>query len=340
MKILVAEDDPISRRSLEVMLAKWGYDVTVAGDGVEALKSLRSADPPRLAILDWMMPGLDGTQICQQIRNADRNPYTYIILLTAKDRKENVVEGLDAGADDYVVKPFDMQELNARLRAGERILKLQSRLVTAQESLETQATHDPLTNLPNRLLFSDQLTRKLAEAQCGGKTLAVMFLDLDHFKIVNDCLGHSTGDLLLSHVAARLTERMHKADVVARMGGDEFTITLSDIRRPEDVVAAATQALQTLSEPFLLGDRKVFVSASMGISLYPRDGTDAETLVMNADTAMYRAKEQGRNRYQLYTEALNFAASRQMKLGNDLHKALECGEFSCTISRVSILTPA
>ncbi len=184
-----------------------------------------------------------------------------------------------------------------------------------------------MTNLPNRLLFSDRLTHKLAEARRLSKMLAVMFVDLDRFKYINDTMGHNVGDLLLGHVASRLTDTMREVDTVARMGGDEFTVIVDEISCPENAEEAARRALEALSKPVLLGGREVFISASIGISLYPQHGPDVEALVKNADTAMYRAKEQGPNNYHIYTEALNIAASMRAKLGNDLHRALKCGEF-------------
>lgn len=327
MRILIAEDDPVSRRLLQATLTKLGHEVVVAGDGKEAWQILKSEDTPRLAILDWMMPGMDGVQVCQEVRKGQQEPYIYIILLTAKDQKQDILKGFNAGADDYVVKPFDMQELGVRLNAGIRILDLQTRLYIAQQSLEKQATHDVLTGLPNRLLFSDRLTQKLHEAKRSESMLAVMFLDLDHFKMINDTLGHSVGDLLLTQVSERLTKLMRESDTVARMGGDEFTVLLPDIESPKKAAAVARRVLDSLCKPYSLNGREHFVSVSIGIGLYPSDGNDVETLVRNADTAMYRAKEKGRNRWQLFTESLNSEAARRMKLANDLHRALTSDEF-------------
>lgn len=158
--VLIAEDDPVSRRIIEATLRKWGYEVVVACDGKEAMKVLKYGEAPRLAILDWMMPGMDGIQICKEIRKASTQQYTYIILLTAKSHKQDVIAGLDSGADDYITKPFDSHELKARLHAGSRIMDLQAELLSMREELENRATHDFLTGLPNRLLFSDRLNQK------------------------------------------------------------------------------------------------------------------------------------------------------------------------------------
>lgn len=327
MRILIAEDDAVSRKLLEAMLTKWGYTVIATCDGESALKVLQAPDSPRLAILDWMMPGMDGVQVCQEMRRTKHEPYIYLMLLTAKSQKGDTIEGLEAGADDYITKPFDAQELRARLRAGMRILDLQSELLSVRRALEEQATHDSLTGLPNRLLFSDRLTRKISECKRRNAALAVMFLDLDGFKLVNDTLGHNVGDSLLVAVSERLVSTLREVDTVARMGGDEFTVIAGDIEGPVEAAAIAERALRSLSQSFHLSGHEVFVSASIGISIYPSDGTDVETLVRNADTAMYRAKERGRSRYQLYTESLNQIANSRMNLVTSLRRAVDGDEF-------------
>jgi diguanylate cyclase (GGDEF)-like protein/PAS domain S-box-containing protein len=197
-----------------------------------------------------------------------------------------------------------------------------------EERLDHLAHHDPLTGLPNRLLFSDRLNHSLAQAKRHDTKVAVMFLDLDRFKLINDTMGHKAGDALLWQVAGRLTNRLRGVDTIARMGGDEFTIVLTDIQSPEDAAAVAERVLSLFAEPFTLTGHELFVSTSVGISIYPHDGTDVETLVRNADTAMYRAKEQGKNSFCMYTESLNAAAMEQMTLLNNLRKALQNGEFS------------
>jgi two-component system cell cycle response regulator len=164
-EVLIADDDPISRRLLQVSLGGGGYQVTTATDGSEALRILSQPDSPRLAVLDWLMPSLDGVEVCRLVRSSIREPYLYIILLTAKGHQTEIVEGLEAGADDYVTKPFDMQELKARLRAGKRILELQEQLVAAREQLRIQATHDSLTGLLNRMAILEALDREAARCR-------------------------------------------------------------------------------------------------------------------------------------------------------------------------------
>ena len=193
--------------------------------------------------------------------------------------------------------------------------------------LDQLAHHDSLTGLPNRLLFSDRLTQRIAEARRRGEQLAVMFLDMDRFKLINDTLGHNTGDIILQEVAERLKSTLRDVDTVARMGGDEFTLILSQVRNGEEAAMIGRRILEILSKPFALGGHELFLTASVGISLFPSDGSDVEMLVRNADAAMYHAKEQGRNTFHFYTEALNIAAVERMTLEAGLRKALERDEL-------------
>src|SRR5882724_10206858 len=226
MKILIADDDAISRRVLHSFLTKWGYDVVVANDGLEAMKAFSALDAPRLAILDWMMPGLDGLQVCHQVRELSDGQYFYIILLTARDRSEEIVEGLYAGADDYISKPFNAEELKVRLRAGQRIIDLQKELLDAQEKLVFQATHDPLTRLWNRGAIFDMLQRETSRAGRMGGHLGIIIADLDHFKNVNDTYGHPAGDFVLAEASRRMAAVVRPYDSVGRYGGEEFLIVV------------------------------------------------------------------------------------------------------------------
>jgi len=197
----------------------------------------------------------------------------------------------------------------------------------SQAQLAHLAHHDPLTDLPNRLLFHDRLGHALSRADRDGSQLAVLFIDLDRFKHINDSLGHLAGDGLLQEVARRLTGAVRKEDTVARMGGDEFTLLLEDLRRPEDAAVLARKLLEALGDPYAIAGRELFVTASVGISLYPRDGRSAEELVRNADAAMYQAKDAGRNGYHFYTPELTAAALQRVHLEADLRRALGRGEL-------------
>lgn len=323
MRVLIAEDDPVSRRILQSSLLKWGYEVEVACDGLQAWDVIQSVNAPRLAILDWMMPGMDGLSICQALRDRTEGPYIYTILLTAKSQRDDLLAGLNAGADDYIVKPFDPHELRVRLRAGKRVLDLQAQLLAERESQRLQAIRDPLTSLPNRLLFGEQLADRIFQAERAGKSIAVMFLDLDHFKVINDSLGHNIGDQLLKTVAQRISHTIRESDVVARMGGDEFTFIIGPDANAEDSIITAERVLSALTKPVVLNGNDIAITGSIGISLYPQDGNDAETLVRNADAAMYRAKESGRNACRLFAGELEETAIERISLESDLRKSLE-----------------
>ncbi len=203
MRVLAAEDNPVFQSMLRSMLTKWGYDPLIARDGAEAWCALDGEGAPRLAILDWMMPGMDGVEICRRVRATGREPYIYILLLTARTESQDLVEGMEAGADDYLTKPFAAHELRVRLRAGRRILDLQSELVAAREALRIQATHDNLTGIANRGAILDSLRTELSRASRDRKPIAVLMADVDRFKQINDTRGHQAGDEVLREVAHR-----------------------------------------------------------------------------------------------------------------------------------------
>src|SRR5277367_7103709 len=205
-RILIAEDDPVSRRLLELFLVKWGFEVSIATTGTEALQMLERLDAPRLAILDWMMPGMEGVQVCQKLRESADRRYVYVLLLTARTQKEDLLQGLESGADDYLTKPFDWQELRARLHVGQRILDLQDKLIAAGEELLYRATHDNLTGICNRGVILDTIRRERSRQDRGGNAFAIVLADIDHFKYVNDTHGHLAGDALLQEVARHILQ--------------------------------------------------------------------------------------------------------------------------------------
>ena len=228
MKVLVAEDDPITSHLLQALLTKAGYDPVVVGNGVEVLHTLDQADGPRLMVLDWMMPHIDGVEVCRTIRKSTSRSYVYLILLTAKDKQEEILEGLEAGADDYITKPFDFHELVARLRSGKRILELQDQLLT-------QATHDSLTGLLNREAILEILQRESRRALRNKTQLAVIMADMDHFKDINDTHGHLTGDSVLRETAKAVHGCLRSYDSIGRYGGEEFLIVAPDCSENEAV---------------------------------------------------------------------------------------------------------
>ncbi len=267
MRVLVADDEAVSRKLLENTLRRWEYVVVTAKDGLEALRILQEPDAPKLAILDWLMPGMDGVQICQRIRSQRTEPYTYILLLTGKNAKCDVIEGLDAGADDYVIKPFDSQELQVRLRTGKRILYLQEQLIAARESLRDQATHDSLTGLWNRAATLELLVNELARQQRHGGSIGVALIDLDGFKQINDTYGHLVGDQILRAAAQAMQRATRRYDSVGRFGGEEFILVLPGC----DHINARSHAERVRSaiEQVLIDTSQgpVGVTASFGVTL-------------------------------------------------------------------------
>jgi two-component system, cell cycle response regulator len=296
MRILVAEDDPVSRRLLETRLSRWGYQTTSTSNGEEAWSCLQQEDAPHLVILDWMMPGMDGIEVCRNVRVRGGEPYTYIILLTAKDSKDDVIRGLEAGADDYLTKPVNAHELEVRLRAGRRIVDLQSELIRAREDLRIQATHDALTGLWNRAAIRDILCRQISRVRRESAPLCISVADIDHFKDINDTLGHGTGDIVLREAAQRLSAAIRQYDFIGRYGGEEFLVVLPGC--DENVALKQAERMRaSLSEtPVLLPEGSVTITISLGItSLVDSDTEDVENLLHAADRALYRAKGEGRN---------------------------------------------
>lgn len=300
MKILIADDDRASNRLLERRLAKWGYEVVTCADGEKAWEILQTENAPRLAILDWEMPKITGIEICRKVRQKEEGPYIYLILATGKSKKEDLVKGMDAGADDYVVKPFDLEELKVRLRAGRRVQDLQAALLSVQEVLRAQATHDPLTGLWNRTVILEIGGRHMARVQHNGGNLVIMMLDLDHFKMINDTHGHLAGDAVLRETCRRMASVVRPNDAVGRYGGEEFLIVLPGCN-PASALAVAERIRNTISEiPMNTSEGVIPVTASVGVAIFGSGPWgDMETLTAAADAALYRAKNSGRNRVEL-----------------------------------------
>jgi diguanylate cyclase (GGDEF)-like protein len=301
LKALIAEDNPGFRLALERMLKKWGYDVVAAANGLEAWEILRGADPPRLALLDWMMPEVDGLEVCRRVRELNREPYIYILLLTAKDTPQELIEGMEAGADDYLRKPVDTHELRVRLRAGRRILDLQQALVEARDMLRRQASRDPLTELFNRTAMFEILARELKRARRESTTLSVIMADLDHFKDINDVLGHAAGDEVLREAARRMSACVREYDAACRYGGEEFLIILPGLDLAGATARAEGIRSALAATPFHIAESLHNVTCSLGVTASSgAAGFDAPALLQEADEALYTAKHNGRNRVEVF----------------------------------------
>jgi two-component system cell cycle response regulator len=296
MRILIADDEPISRLVLQRTLELWGYELIVARSGLEALEQLRTPRGPELAILAWMLKGIDGPGICEQIRGEAAEPYRYLILLTSKSEPEEVAQGLDSGADDQLAKPFHPVELRARIRAGRRILRLQNQLISTREALRYRATRDTLTGLLNRGVVLERLQQELSRARRGeGDSMAALLFDLDHFKHINDRYGHLAGDEVLREVGRRVHEVLRPYDHFGRYGGEEFLVVLADRGAEEALVVSERIRAVLASRPVRAEGAIIPVTASLG-AVTSAQASDGEALVRLADHALYAAKGSGRNR--------------------------------------------
>ena len=293
MRVLAAEDNPVFQSMLRTMLTKWGYLPVIARSGTEAWRILEAEDAPRLAVLDWMMPGMDGVEICRRVRGANREPYIYILLLTARTESQDLIEGMDAGADDYLTKPFNAHELRVRLHAGRRILDLQAELLKTREALREQATHDGLTGLLNRNSVLDALGNENSRTARAREPVSVIMVDLDRFKLVNDTYGHLAGDAVLREAARRLKSAARCYDSVGRYGGEEFLIVLPGCSARDAAAQAERMRHAIAATPFDTPSQPLVVTASMGVSCSTYCTHDC--LVRLADDALYAAKSSGRN---------------------------------------------
>jgi two-component system, cell cycle response regulator len=302
MKMLVADDDPVWRRMIEAMVREWGDEPLTVADGRQAWEVLSTVDRPPLAILDWLMPGLDGVDICRRLREEAASPYVYVLLLTAKDAKSDLVKAFEAGADDYIKKPFDPEELRARLRAATRILELQAALLKAQDELRILATRDSLTGLFNRRAILDMLDRELARAKRDDACVGVLVADVDHFKKVNDTYGHGAGDAVLHQVSERMLSAVRSYDSVGRYGGEELLLVLPNCEEVEAFAVAERTRLSVAEAPCRDGEQEIQVNVSMGLATTRTLGVfEAKSLIQAADAALYRAKHGGRNRCDVAT---------------------------------------
>jgi len=296
--VFLAEDDPVYLRIMQRWLEAWGFQVTTARNGLQAWEILQQSYAPHLLILDWMMPGMEGPELCRRIRSLDRSPSPYILLVTAKDGKDDVIRGLEAGADDYLTKPCDIGELQARIAVGQRLLRLQNELIGAREELRFGATHDSLTGLWNHGAILDLLARELRRVSRSHTEVGVLMVDIDHFKKVNDAYGHPNGDLVLKEVARRVEQALRSYDFVGRYGGEEFLILLSECPLEEIQRGGERVRMAVAETPIQAGGIEIQVTVSVGAAS-SFEGDSQPELLARADSALYRAKEKGRNRLEL-----------------------------------------
>lgn len=291
MRVLIADDDPVNLRYLQSVLTEWGYEPVAVRNGPEALQALQGEEAPRIAILDWMMPGLNGVQICAEVRRQKENlHYTYLMLLTARNESQDVIEAMQSGADDFISKPFMDGELKGRLRAAVRIVDL-------QQQLYELASRDTLTGVWNRRMILSDFERLIDEAQGKGAPIACLLLDIDHFKRVNDSFGHPTGDQVLVEVSRRIQVGLRTLDRVGRYGGEEFLAILPGCSAEAARAAAQRIIREVAGVPVRSAAASIAVTLSIGISCrLPGSGMAMATMISDADAALYRAKAEGRDR--------------------------------------------
>ena len=317
--MLVVDDELLNRDALQRRLERVGYRVLSADSGPSAL-AIAAAQRVDLVLLDIMMPGMDGVETLRQLRRSRSVSELPVIMVTAKDSSEDVVEALDAGANDYMTKPVDFAVAQARIRTQ----------LTARRA-------DPLTGLPNRLLFMERLNEQIARSAAAGSfEFAVFFLDVDRFKLVNDSLGHVAGDDLLTGISRRLEQSLRSTDTVARfagectlarLGGDEFTVLLAGVRNGVDARMVAERLVAAVAKPFELEGRQVVVTVSVGVVMADARYERAEDMVRDADTAMYRAKDRGKARCEIFDTSMLLAAEERFLIESDLRRAIERQEF-------------
>lgn len=294
MKVLIAEDDITSRKILTAVLEKWGYNPIAVNDGLDALKILQKIDSPELVLLDWKMPVMDGLEVCRRIRKELCNNRVYIIILTSKSEIKNIVAGLDAGANDYIIKPYDNEELRARINVGQRMIEIQTELEKTKKALVHEAMHDHLTGIYNRRAIIDMLQREVSLARRKRGCVNIGMCDLDNFKQINDSYGHQAGDEVLCGFTRTIQNNLRGYDIFGRYGGEEFLVIIPDgIELSEEHIFERLR--KKISEQRMLTRAgEINVTMSVGVAGL-QNGESVDTLLGAADTALYRAKEEGRN---------------------------------------------
>ncbi|HED36353.1 MAG TPA: GGDEF domain-containing response regulator [Gammaproteobacteria bacterium] len=317
--ILVADDDPSIRLLLRHVMEQCGYYVVEVSNGLEAVASA-ARHIPDLILMDAIMPDMDGFRATEEIRKIPECQATSVLMATSLDDDESVSRAFDVGACDYITKPFNWSVLKHRVT---RMLLA----ADAERKIRHIAYHDSLTGLPNRMLFIDRIDQAISRALREDTQFALLFLDIDHFKVINDSMGHAAGDQLLNIVALRLQDVLRKSDTIARLGGDEFTIIIESLQEAEWVVTVANNILRQLEVPVEINNRQVHVGGSIGIALFPQDGESFGALLKNADIAMYKAKEQGRHTFQFYAAEMSQKAMQRLELENQIRAALTEEQF-------------
>jgi diguanylate cyclase (GGDEF)-like protein len=306
--ILIVDDQEANVQLLEQMLREAGYRCITSTMDPHAVCELHRKNHYDLILLDLQMPGMDGFQVMEGMKEIETDGYVPILVVTAQPGHK--LRALTSGAKDFVAKPFDLVEVKMRIHNMLEVRLLYKQLEHYSREMESLALHDELTGLPNRRLLMDRLSLAIAHARRNKRTMAVMYLDLDGFKQINDTLGHDAGDMLLSMVAARLVAAVRQEDTVARLGGDEFVIALWELNHADGVAKLVSKVIQAVSQPYTIQGRDVSITVSVGVSIYPTHGEEVETLMKSADLALYEAKRTGKNDYRIATRTDLLAMAR------------------------------
>ncbi|MDF1761519.1 MAG: EAL domain-containing protein [Coxiellaceae bacterium] len=332
MKILIVDDSKTSLLITATQLEKFGHTTVSISDPCATLETYKN-EKPDLIILDVLMEKQSGYDCAKKITeyNFQKDDWVPIIFLSAILNDSAIEDGINAGGDDYLTKPLNTTILKSKIQAMERIARMRQKLLESTQKFEKLSLTDSLTSLPNRHYYEATIKQELANAERANKPLALLFLDLDKFKDINDTLGHHFGDLLLQQTAERIKNELRKGDYVSRLGGDEFSIILPNIKQPEDAAPVAEKINLVISKPFDLDGNEIQISSSIGIACYPEAGRDAETLTKHADIAMYRAKTLGRNTFQFFTSELNTAHSHKIEMERSLSKAISLNQLTLAL---------
>jgi len=316
--IIIADDDPSILLLLRHILTSENYDVTEASSGMEAIELCREFTFD-LAIFDLVMPDVDGITACKEITFQTSNPPP-VLIITSLDDDASVNRAFEAGAIDYITKPINWSVFKQRVK---RIVESEKN----RKKVKRLEFHDSLTGLPNRTLLLDRLESATLRAQRNNTLLALLMVDIDNLKLINETLGHHNGDKVILSVANRLSKAIRNTDTLSRSGGDEFNLIIENIQQLEDVGLMAAKFSRTIEHNMTIMDQDIHIKASIGISIYPQDGKDIGSLLSNADSALYRAKDQGGNIYEFYSPELGRKARRRLELENNLRRALENNEL-------------
>lgn len=299
MKLLVADDSSVSRMMLSAVTKEWGYEVIVTENGEEAWEEMQKQNAPRLLLLDWEMPIMNGIEVCQRVVEKYQDNPPYILLLTSRTESDDIVEGLSKGANDYISKPFDTAELQVRLQVGKRMLEMQDKLNATLKEMRDLASHDALTGILNRRAILEALPKEIKRVERQNRVLCIGMCDIDHFKAINDTHGHLAGDEVLIEVTKRMQTALRVYDLIGRYGGEEFLVIVNT--DSDNLLTTFERICQIISEtPINIGESSINVTISCGVTLYQDDNNDMTSILARADKALYKAKNSGRNQVVLF----------------------------------------